>query len=259
MKQEFVKPVVRLGNSACVMLPKSWMNGRARVKLIEEPVNIKRDLFEILREYLDEVVGIYVVGSYGRGDESVDSDVDILVVTNGINRRIESGKYEIILISVDSLEKQLKKNVLPLLPMIMEAKGIVNSSFIEKYKKTKLNKKNLRFHFDTTRSAMRVVEASLKLSEEMGIKEGGVAYSLVLRMRGVYIVDCLRRGKMWSRLEFLKLVEDISGSKVVYEMYSKIKKNEKIKDLLEVEEGRRMYDWILMGLDKQEKWINEKK
>lgn len=260
MKQELVKPIVKLGNSACVMLPKSWVNGMAKIVLVDEPVNIKKDVFEILGDCLDEVVGIYLVGSYGRGEESVISDVDVLVVTNGVNKRIERGKYEIILISIDKLEERLEKNVLPLLPMIREARGIVNSGFIEKYKKTELTKKNLRFHFETTKSSMKVVEESLKLSREMGVKEGGgIAYSLVLRMRGVYIVDCLRRGKLWSRKEFVKLVGDVSGSKVVYDMYLASKMNKKVEDVLDVGEAEKIHDWILKKLKVQEDWVYEKK
>ncbi|MBU3923580.1 MAG: DUF2080 family transposase-associated protein [Nanoarchaeota archaeon] len=261
MKQELVKSVVKLGNSACVMLPKGWVNGKAKVVLVEEPINIKKDIFEILGDCLDKVVGIYLVGSYGRGDFTDDSDVDVLVVTSGIDKRIEKGKYEIILISADKLEKQLEKNVLPLLPMIKEAKGIINDEFIEKYKKVELTRKNLKFHFETSRSAMKVVKENLKLSEEMGTKEGAIAYSLVLRMRGVYIIDCIMKKKMWSRKEFLKLVRDVSGSGVIYDMYAKVKMDKKVGNLLEVKDAWRMHDWILEKLIKQEILIkkNEKK
>ena len=41
-KQELIKPIVRMGNSACVLLPKAWVDGKARVELIEKPIDIKK-------------------------------------------------------------------------------------------------------------------------------------------------------------------------------------------------------------------------
>lgn len=258
-KQELIKPIVRMGNSACVLLPKAWVDGKARVELIEKPIDIKKDLFEILSPYLEDIIGIYLVGSYARGEQTSESDVDVIVITNNLKKRIEKEKYEIILISKDSVEKQLKNNILPLLPMIKESKPLMNASFIESYKNTKLTKRNLKFHIETTKSAMRVIEESLKLAREMKIKEGdGSAYSLILRLRGVYITDCLKSNKEWSKKEFLNLIKKISGSLNAYEGYLRIKANKKAKDELLVEEAQKLHDYIIKRIKQQEVWIKNK-
>ena len=58
MGQELIKPIVRVGNSAGIVLPREWLNGKAKVELIEKPIDIKRDILEILEPYLEDVVGI---------------------------------------------------------------------------------------------------------------------------------------------------------------------------------------------------------
>ena len=140
MIRELIKPIVRVGNSAGVLLPKNWINGKARIELIEKPIDIKKDVLEILDPYLQNIEGIYLIGSYAREEQTKKSDVDILVITNKINKKIKKGKYEIILISKEKVESALEKNILPILPMLKEAKPLVNSSLIEKYKKTQLKK-----------------------------------------------------------------------------------------------------------------------
>jgi len=256
---ELTKKIVRVGNSAGVILPREWYGGEAKVELIEKPVNIKKDLFEILIPYLEDIIGIYIVGSYARNEKTADSDIDAVVITNNIKKRIEKGKYEIILISKDSVEKQLENNILPLLPMLKEASPLINAKLLEDYKKTKLTKRNLRFHIETTKSAMKVVEESLKLANKMKINEGdGSAYSLILRLRGVYILDCLKNGKKWNKKEFLSLIKKISGSLNAYQGYLRVKEDKKPRDELPVEEAQKLHDYIIKKINQQEIWINNK-
>ncbi len=252
-KQEIIKPIVKMGNSACVLLPKAWIDGKAKIELIEKPIDIKEDLFEILNLYLKDVVGIYLVGSYARGEQTNESDIDVVVITNNLEKRIKKGKYEIIILSKNSVEKQLKNNILPLLPMLKEAKPLINAEFLESYKKTKLTKRNLKFHIETTKSAMKVIEKSLELSREMKIKEGdGSAYSLILRLREFYLVDCLRKEKKWTKNEFLRLIKNISGSLNAYKGYLRVKAGKKAKDELPIKEAQKLYDFIVKKIKQQE-------
>jgi len=256
---QLTKKIVRVGNSAGVILPKGWQGGVARVELIKKPINIKQDLLEILDPHLSEVVGIYLTGSYARGEETKDSDVDVLVITNNLQKRIKQGKYEIILISKGSLKSVLEKNVFPLLFMLKEAKPLMNSELIEKYKNTELTKKNLKFHIETTKSAMKVIEKSIEVSDEMGILEGdGSAYSLILRLRGIYLINCLKTGKKWSKPEFLKLIKEISGSLNAYYGYLRVKNDLKAEDKLSLAEAKKLCDYILKQIKLQESWINSK-
>lgn len=260
--EELIKPVVRLGNSACVLLPKSWVDGKAKVELVEKPLDLKKDLFEILSPYLTEVQGIYIVGSYARGEETIESDVDVLVITNTIKKLIKKGKYDITLIPKENVENQLKKNILPLLPMLIEAKSLLNADLLKPYKNTKLTRKNLQFHIETTKSAMNVVREAIKLTKDLNEKKisDAYAYSLILRLRGIYIVGCLIKNKEWNKKDLLKIIKSISGSLVAYKRYAASKLDKKMEDKLPIEEAEKLHDYVVKKIKEQENWIkNEKK
>ena len=259
MIQELIKPIIKVGNSAGVILPKNWINGEARIELIEKPLNIKKDILEILDPYLQNIEGIYLIGSYARGEQTKESDVDVLVITNKISKKIKKGKYELILIPKENVELALEKNILPILPMLKEAKPILNNSLIEKYKKTQLTKKNLKSHIELTKSALGINQGFIKLDEEMKSNSGdGVAYSLILRLRGTYIIDCLIKNKIPTKKELLNLIKKISGSLKAYEGYLRVKNNEKKKNELPIEESKKLYDYIFKKIKEQEKWVKIK-
>ena len=67
---ELVRKIVRVGNSSGVVLPIEWLNGTAKVELIRKPLNIKKDILEIIDTFLKNVLGVYLTGSYARGEET---------------------------------------------------------------------------------------------------------------------------------------------------------------------------------------------
>ena len=267
MRQELIKPIIKVGNSAGVILPKNWINGKARVELIEKPLDIKKDILEILEPYLQDIEGVYLIGSYARGEQTKESDVDVLVITNKINKKIKKGKYELILISKDKVEIALENNILPILPMLKEAKPLINNSLIKKYQTTKLTKKNLTWHIELTKSALNVNKEIIKLDEETNSDSSdGIAYSLILRLRGTYIVDCLIKNKIPIKKELINLIKKISGSLKSYEGYLRVKNNGpkgvssgvKDKNELPIEEAKKLYEYICKKIKEQEKWARTK-
>ena len=107
MKTELIKQTFKLGNSAGVILPKEWENKKVRVQLIEESIN--KDIFEILekKNLLNDVIGIYLTGSYAREEQTINSDIDVLVITNNTNKSLKEGLYELILISKEKFYKNI--------------------------------------------------------------------------------------------------------------------------------------------------------
>ena len=257
---ELIKNAISWGNSAGVLLPKEWKGKEVKVVLIDRSLQIKKEVFDILSNYSEDILGIYLIGSYARGEQTKRSDVDVLVITSKTNERIERGKYDFLVVSEDLVEEKFKKNILPLLPMLKEAKTLLNSSLIEKFKNTKITKRNLRFHIETTKSAMGVVKEFIELAKIDNRKiTDRIAYSLVLRLRELYIVDCLIKNKMWNNKEFLSLVKKVSGSTEAYEGYLRSKDNEKTKRNLSINESERIYSYILKKIKEQEIWARKRK
>jgi predicted nucleotidyltransferase len=260
MKQELIKPIVRVGNSAGVLVPREWLNGRARVELVEKPLNIKKDILEILEPYLEDIVGIYLVGSYARGEEVEGSDVDVLAISNKTNKKISMGKYWIILISKEGVENALKKSVLPILPMLYEAKTIMNRELIEKYKKERVNKINLKKRLELSKSALAIDREMIKLDKEWPSNcSDAVAYSLVLNLRTVYIINKLKRRGEMSIKELKSLIIKSSGSLKAYEGYLRVKNNKKNREELPVKEAEDLYNYVIKELKKIEKWLKGKR
>ena len=79
-----IKKAIKAGNSSAVVLPRSWLNKEVRVELFRKtPEIILSDVINIARKYVDikEIIGIYLVGSYARGEEDDSSDIDVLIIT----------------------------------------------------------------------------------------------------------------------------------------------------------------------------------
>jgi predicted nucleotidyltransferase len=256
---ELIRPIVRVGNSAGVILPKEWLNGKAKVELIAKPLDIKKDVFDILEKYFQEIEGIYLVGSYSRNEETEKSDVDVLVITNKTNMNIIRGKYNLILITGENIKKTLKNNIFPLLPMIKEAKPYLNGNLLDEYKKTKLTYNNLKWHIETTKTILNVNKEQINIDGGSGKISDSVSYSLILRLRQEYILDCLINNKLWSNKEFLNLIKDISGSLSAYEGYLRIKNNLSSKKELPAEEALKLHDYVNSKIMKQEKWLQKRK
>ena len=257
---EIIKTAIRVGNSAGVLLPRELLGREVRVVL--EPLNIEKEVLDILmnKEILNNIIGIYLIGSYARGEQMIGSDVDILVITDKINKRIKKGKYEMICISKEEIENQLEENALPILAMIKEAKIIINQDLIKNYLSSPLTEKNLRYHIETTKSAMNVVEKDLELSKEIKQEASDAsAYSLILRLRTLYIIDCIKKGKMWSKKDFLKLVKNISGSVNAYGRYLSSKNKNTLECKLPIKEAEKLMDYINKKMVELERWLKERK
>lgn len=255
---ELIKKTIKLGNSAGVLLPKEFLN--TEVKIVLQPLDIEKDVLDILskEKVLENVIGTYLVGSYARKEETIDSDIDILVITDNINKQIKYGKYDLLLVS--NISEKMKKNVFPLLPMMIEAKPIINKSLLKDYINTPLTKNNLKFNIDTTISAMNVVNEYIELGEKTNEKvSDAAAYSLILRLRTIYLIDCIKNNRLGSKKEFLNLIKKISGSLIAYERYLESKNKNTKEFKLPMDEARKLMVYIINKINDLKTWLKGKK
>ena len=260
METELIKKTIRVGNSAGVLLPKEWLN--TEVKIVLQPLNIEKDILDILRneDKLKEAEGIYLTGSYSRGEQTIESDIDVLVITNNLNDRIKRGNYDILFIAKKKVENQLKSNVLPILPMLKESQPIINKNLIKEYLDTKLNWENLKWHIETTIKMMGEVLEDIKFAKKInGRVSDASAYSLILRLRTLYIIDCLRKNQLPKTKELLSLIKRISGSDIAYQRYMQSKNYHSNESKLSVIEAEKLRDYIINKTEEVKKWLKEKK
>lgn len=252
---ELIKPIVKVGNSAGVILPKEWLNGEAKVILMRRPENPREEILEIVNSYLPSIIGLYLVGSYARKEHNSKSDIDVLAITTNIDKKIKKSRYDINLISKNTLDENIKENILPLLPMLVEASPIINADLLNKYINILPTKHNLRWHIETAMSALKIIKESLELAKEDQFISENIIYSLVLRLRETYIVNSLIHNKMATTAGLKSLIKKIAGSLNAYEVYQASKMEVKTKKAVYLKEAIALYEHLEKFLEEQKQWI----
>lgn len=250
---ELVKQTRKLGNSAGVLLPKEWLNTIVKVSIVNSlvPGEIIKDI------ELEKAEGAYLAGSYARGEETSESDIDILVITEDIHKSVKKGKYDISYVPERDI---MGANAIIYYPMLIESKTLINESLkerlIKKIKK-QINNKYLGEYIKKTKEILDLNEKEIKLSKLKNEEyvDNSIGYSLVLRLRTYYILECLKKNRLWSKKEFLNIIKNITGSESAYKSYIYAKKGKKSNVLL-VEEAEKLLKH-LWNLTK--KWQKEKK
>jgi len=250
-----IKTAVKAGNSSAVILPRAWLNKEVRIELVKKtPEMILCDVLTTLKKHisLESIIGIYLVGSYARGEEEEGSDMDILVVTDNIDREmIENGIYNIFVISWQLLHQKLSKDLFPIGQMIREARPLLNSGYIKDLK-IKVTRKNVKWYLDTTGEKLKIIKNYLNgiKTENKKYLSDKVAYTLVLRIRTLEIIKKLIENKVYSKKEFVKLIENISDGKGAYGGYLNIKNNLGDKTKITLEEAGKLYEYLKKDLTK---------
>lgn len=264
--ETITKKTIRVGNSAGVLLPREWINGVVEVKLLEPPLDydeLIKNILIIIKEKLSglaELKSLAITGSYARGEETEDSDIDILMITNKTDEHLRIGKFDILMLTEEKLKEELEKNAIPLLPMLREAKAIINNDLISKYANQTVNKKNVKWYVETTKSMMKEVKKDIDFSKQINENVSQAsAYSLILRLRTLYIIECMKKNRIWNKREFLRIVKKISGSFNVYEEYLKVKNKlkgrEKEKSELKIDEAEKLMMYVNKKIKQIQKWL----
>jgi predicted nucleotidyltransferase len=247
--ETITKRTREVGTSAGVLLPRSWLNKQVVVTLFEpSKEKILQDVICCLFEHdlNEEVKGVYLYGSYARGDFDFNSDIDILVITQNTNKLIKYNHYEILLVSESSFSKNLPNN-LNYLSLLREMEVILNKELIEKYKIKRYNF-NIKKSLSEIAGVFKINQDSINMCKNNNLNlPDGVVYSVVLRLRELYLIRCLLSNKSYSKKDFLESIGDKT-----YTAYLRIKRNEK--------ELNNIYpDELIDVIELSKKWLNELK
>ena len=250
-----IKKAVKAGNSSAVILPRAWLNQEVRIELVEKtPELILIDVLNIAKTHipLKEIIGIYLTGSYARHEEDKNSDIDILIITKDIDKKvIQEGIYSILIVSERLLKQKLEKDLFPIGQMIRESKALLNSNYLNSIK-IKVTKNNIKWYLKTTEQKRILIKQALE-KIKVSKADNRIIYTLVLRIRTIYIIQKLIKNQEYSKREFQKLIEKVSGSKSAYNSYLSVK-----SDLAEVnktskEEAENLYNYLKKQLEELKK------
>lgn len=246
------KTVQKFGNSGHVVLPKEYVG--KRIRFVLEPKNfdnIKDEILEILKPYLGNILGVYLYGSHARNEQTTDSDIDILVITNtklGIADRIDD--YSIISVNLEGLENTLKYNPILILPIIKEAKTIINPQLFKRYNNCKFTKNNTKQFINGSAKAFELIKKGL----EMDFEIGSLVYSLILRVRGLLMIKLMLNNKLYSKSAlFNYLSSHFPNYKIeeLYGIYIKERNNLRVREseAITKEDVKRLLDIAMQLLN----------
>ncbi len=248
--KNIIRNVRKWGNSSGVLLPREWEGKEVKVTLIDRTLQIKKEVLDILGGFLGDVQGIYLAGSCSRGEEEEESDIDIIAVSGKTRKEIVSGRYHVSIYPLETIRAALHENPIMIYPRILEAKPILNSALLEELKNAKIVKNLFRPLIEETKRIIRINSGLLRLENKgEGFVPPEIIYSLVLRLRGVFIMESILRDRKYSGELFRKWLGREIGpdAERVYGVYKAVKdgtkpkaeiKNstaEKILNLLETE------------------------
>lgn len=230
---ERTKNVIRWGNGGGILLPKKWIGKEVQIILIDRTPQIKKEVFDILDSYLEDIIGIYLVGSYARNEQDKSSDIDIIAVSNSTNKEISSGKYHISIYSLENIKKTLQDNPIMIYPRLKEAKILLNKEILEQLNSIQISKNKFKEFIKDIKRIIKINEEIINLDKIEGenLQSINIIYSLLLRLRAVFLIKTILKKKKYSNESFIKWMKENIGDDFnkVYSIYKSIKDNHKLK------------------------------
>jgi predicted nucleotidyltransferase len=261
MKQ--IRTVQEIGNGAHIYLPRELVGKQVEIKIVEKtPYEILLGVMNFLYNKLSHIQGIYLCGSHAKGEQTIESDIDILVITDdkikSKNQKIEV--YDIVFATLDEIKTTLKENPLMIYPLIRGCKPLINAELIQELKKPDIKKSNTKWFIETTESALKL---NKKLLEYEDSNTNEIVYSLIMRLRGLYILETMINQKLYTKRGFLKFIQTEKLNKEtinkMYSTYSSIRDDKKLNKKLELGQVENLFEFSEEYLKKiQSKWAKLK-
>ena len=206
IREQIVKTVVKSGNGGAVWVPKNWLGQEVVVILPQKPkLEIREKVIHLLEPYLKDIVSVFIYGSYARHEETKYSDIDVMVITEKpVKINIKEPKLEIITFELEKLKKAIEKYPVMYYQMVNEAEPLINSYILEDLKEIKIDKENFKDYLNETKEHIKSSKELLELDKLDGefIKSYSVLYSIILRLRGVFIIKCFLNKEKFSNKNF---------------------------------------------------------
>ncbi len=251
-QEQIVRQVTRIGNGAHIFAPKEWINERVLVVRLEKK-SIKEQILEVLYPHLDKITAVLLYGSHARDEADENSDIDVLVISKEKFKAEKRGNIDFVIISEDSLLSSIESNPIMMHSIFREAKPIINSNYLEKLEKIKINPRLFAPFIIDTKKSIKSSEEIIELDKKTGkLASSSVIYSLILRLRGVFIINRLLKNQEYSNRLFEKWITcncKVDYNKI-YETYRAIRNDKRIKEEIPINEAEVLLKFLKKELKK---------
>ncbi|MBS3100102.1 nucleotidyltransferase domain-containing protein [Candidatus Pacearchaeota archaeon] len=254
-EEKIIRKVSEIGNGAHIFAPREWLN--EEVILVRIPrKNTKEEILKLLSPYLDRVIAVFLYGSYARNEQNKNSDMDIFVISSE-KFIVKAKNMEFIIVPEDKIQTAKRINPVLFYSMIKEAVPIINSSYLERLKTEKVSLKNFKEFIEDTKRMIAINKGFIDLEKQDKIS-GATIYSLILRLRGAFIINSLLKGKKYSGEEFKNWLIKNSGAdyEKIYKIYRDMRDDKISEEKANVSEAEFLLNFLAKEISNLK---NEKK
>lgn len=211
VQESVEKEVVPFGNGSIVYTPKKWIGKKVTILLQEKPFDIKGETMQALKPYLGAVEGAFLFGSFARNEQTAESDIDVLVISSKKIAIKKAGRICFLAKTKQEFLNGLKKDkTLFLHQIVNEAKPILNESLLSELKSAETKPEFKGLLEDTIgafKSTKELLEANKKQNLEY-LDSNACIYSLMLRMRGLLMAQCLAKKQVYSNKRSVAVLKE---------------------------------------------------
>ena len=249
MQEQIIRKVTLVGNGAHIFVPKEWLGKNVIVSKAQEKT-LNEKIFSLIEPHLESIIGVYLYGSQARNEAQEDSDIDLLIITLK-DLKIKQLGFEIICLKENELDKAIKSSPEIMYSIIAEAKPIINPKLLQELReKHTPNPSDFKKFINSTEKIIRINSVALKEEEKLGKEtlDTSSAYSIMLRLRGLFIISNLLKNKPSSNKDFKNWIEsniqNIEYSKI-YAIYRAVKNSIPIKQKIKISDLKLLLSFLI--------------
>ncbi|MEK6926581.1 MAG: DUF2080 family transposase-associated protein [Nanoarchaeota archaeon] len=202
---KLIKKAVEIGNGAAVYVPKEYLGKEIVIVLPDSVADLKKRILNKLIDFMPNIIGVYLYGSYARNEQEIDSDIDILIITkekdNNIKNALESVDARVV--PIQELKKTIQNYPLLIMPILREAKILLNPILLEELNSSKIDLRKLNWNFEDIKRIIKIAEGLISMDDKN--ISSSIVYSLMMRVRVCYVMECFLMNKQFSNEGIKKL------------------------------------------------------
>ena len=257
VKEQIIKTVVKSGNGGAVWVPKDWMGQEVVVTLPEKPrFEFRENIIHLLEPYLKYIISVGVYGSYARNEQTSQSDIDVLVITKDKDIKLDfkEEKVEVVSFTIEKFKKAIEKYPAIYYQMVQEAEPLINEYVLNELKFIKVDKNSFGDYLKETEEHLKSDRQLLDLDkiDYYYLKSFSVLYSGILRLRTLFIINCILKKAKFSYKSFKKwAVSKSLGSKDFEDAYKAFRLVRNNEDTSKLRISIDVAEKILNNLEKE--------
>lgn len=249
--EQVIRVASAVGNGAHVFVPREWLGEKIVVVRLEPKQKPEELVLEKLKDYLQYIEGIYLVGSHARGEATVESDIDVLVILNKSIKIEKVKKLHFMPLIKNKIDEAVKTSPVFIYTILAEAKSILNTGLLDELrKKYRPRQSDFKKYLNETEKIININLELLEDEKEQSFDLNAHAYSSILRLRGLFMIEALLNGKKYSNKSVYSALKVMNVDyNSIYSAYRAVREDRDEKIMLEPSELVKVFSLVRSKLE----------